>query len=158
MAVSKEIKEEVVGFLKANNTAVIATALQGQPIASTIHYTSDDDFNIYFFSHRNTDKYVSISSGDQAALVIGTGPKHISIQAKGVVNIIAGEERERASQAFTLLREAGFVTHWPIDEMAKFKDENPVAFKFEPLELTFMNLDDDTYPVSKGHEYHQVLP
>ncbi len=144
MSVSNEIKKEVLGFIKANNTAVVATILDGQPLASTIHYTSDDDFNIYFFSHRNTDKYVSISADGRAALVIGTGPKHISIQAKGIVSIVAGE--------------AGFISHWPIDEMAKFKDENPVAFKFEPLSLVFMNLDDDTYPSSRGQQYHQILP
>ena len=152
-----EIKEEVREFIKKNNTCVIATVWKGEPHASTVHYVSDEYFNIYFLSHRNTSKYLNISSQQKASIVIGTGPKHISIQSKGVVDLFVGQGTEDLHQKFYWLKGAHLIEHWPIDEMKKFEDKEPVAFKFEPTEMTFMNLDDDSYPHSKGKEYFTVI-
>ena len=157
METSSKVKEEVLSFLKRNNTAVIATIQKGKPQASTIHYIVDDEWNIYFLTHRNTSKYVNISSNEQVAVVVGTGPKHITVQAMGIAIICAGEEMKRISRQFETLKESPSLQHWPVNEMAKFRDKNPVVFKFEPIELSFMNLDDDDYPYSKSVGYYHVM-
>jgi uncharacterized pyridoxamine 5'-phosphate oxidase family protein len=154
---SNSIKEEALTYLKKNNTAVIATIWKGEPHASTVHYIVDDDFNMYFLSHRNTSKYLNISSHQRAAVVVGTGPKHIGVQTKGIVDMVLGKERDKVFGLFHDLKESRSINHWPIEEMKIFEDKSPVAFKFEPLELTFLNLDDDAYPHSKGKNYHQLM-
>jgi uncharacterized protein YhbP (UPF0306 family) len=152
-----EINEEVKRFLKKHNTAVVATVWEGEPYASTVHYVSDDDLSIYFLAHRNTNKYLNVSSHQKASVVIGTGPKHISIQARGNLDLSVEKEAEMIIQKFKWLKGSQLIQHWPIEEMAKFEDKEPVAFKFEPLEMTFMNLDDEEYPESKGKEYYQII-
>ena len=156
MEPTQEIKNEVTDFLKKNNTAVIATVWEGEPYASTIHYVADEDFNIYFLSHRNTAKYLNVSSHQRAAIVVGAGPKHISIQAKGIVDLLVGEQAKAVTEKIEWLKSSHIIEHLPIDEMKKFEDKTPVAFKFEPLEMTFMNLDDDDYPNSKSKEYWKI--
>jgi len=158
MDISEAIKEEVMTFLKTNNTAVLATVMDRLPYASTVHYVIDDDWSIYFLSHRNTSKYLSISAHQRAAVVVGTGPKHISVQAKGIIDICSLEKTKEIQEKFLWLKGSQIIDKMPIEEMKAFSDKNPVAFKFEPLELTFMNLDDEAYPASKGNTYHQILP
>ena len=154
---SNQIKEEVMTFLRKSNIAVVATVWNGEPYASAVHYTIGDDWSIYFLAHRNTNKYINISSHQKAVVVVGTGPKHISVQAKGVVDLVVGDEKEKILEKFAWLKGSGLISHWPVEEMAKFQNKEPVIFKFEPLELTFMNLDDDQYPNSKGTDYHQII-
>lgn len=157
MKPTPEIIGEIREFLKNNNSAVIATVWQGDPHASTVHFESDEDFNIYFLAHRNTSKYLNISAKQKAAVVIGTGPKHITIQAKGIVDIVAGDKRKEIMDQFNLLKESKFIENLPIEKMAIFEGKDPVVFKFEPLEMHFMNLDDDKYPKSLSKEYYQVI-
>lgn len=158
MDIPDAIKEEVMNFLKTNNTAVIATVMDKLPYASAVHYIIDDEYNIYFLSHRNTSKYLSISANQRAAIVVGTGPKHISVQAKGIVDMCSTETTKEIQEKFLWLKGSQVIDKMPIEEMEIFSDKNPIAFKFEPLELTFMNLDDENYPISKGKTYHQILP
>ena len=90
-------------------------------------------------------------------MVIGTGPKHISIQTKGILNLFVGDGVKPMMEKFKWLKDSHLIEHWPIEEMAKFEDKEPVVFKFEPVEMTFMNLDDEDYPQSKGKEYFQII-
>lgn len=151
------LQQEVREFLKNNNTAVIATVWNGEPHASTIHFESDEDMNIYFLSHRNTSKYLNISSHQRAAIVIGTGPKHISIQARGIVDIVVGDAEHEVLEQFKMLKEFNLIENAPTENMAIFEGLDPVVFKFEPLEMTFMNLDDSAYPESLGKDYHKII-
>lgn len=152
-----KIKEEALDFIKKNNTAVIATVYKGEPFASAIHYVADDNWNIYFMSQRNTKKYFNISSQQKASVVIGSGPKHISIQSRGVVDMVTGKVADEVYEKIKWLKGSHIIENLPLEEMNKFKDKKPVAFKFEPLESHFMNLDDDSYPSSQGKEYWQII-
>ena len=157
MKTRNKLEEEVMEFIKNNNTAVIATVWNNEPYASTIHYESDEDMNIYFLSHRNTSKYLNISSYQRGALVIGTGPKHISIQARGTVDIVVGELRDQVVEQFKMLKRVSFIENAPTENMEIFEGKDPVVFKFEPIEMTFMNLDNSDYPESLGKDYHKIL-
>lgn len=157
MKVSDEVKEEAMNFLKKNNAAVIATTQGGKVYASTVHYIVDEHWTFYFLAHRNTDKYLNISVSQQAALVVGVGPKHISVQTQGVVDMVVGDERAEILDKFKWLKGSHLIDHWPIEEMTKFENKESVAFKFEPSRLTFMNLDDEEYPRSQSKEYYQII-
>ncbi len=103
--ISPEIKKEAYKFLSNNNTAVIATIYKGEPYASTVHFESDEEMNIYFLSHMNTSKYVNVSHHQSGALVVGTGPKHISIQARGITDIVVGDTADEIKKHFNFLKE-----------------------------------------------------
>jgi uncharacterized pyridoxamine 5'-phosphate oxidase family protein len=152
-----KLEEEVVEFLKNHNTAVIATVSNNEPYASTIHYESDENMNIYFLSHRNTGKYLNISSNPKTAIVVGTGPKHISIQARGVCEVISGNVREEILEQFKVLKRSNLIENAPTDNMTIFEGKDYEVFKFVPGDMTFMNLDDSDYPESLGKDFHKII-
>lgn len=152
-----QIKAEAFDFLQKNHTAVIATAHDGELYASAVHYIIDEDWNFYFLSHRNTKKYLNISAKQKASIVVGVGPKHISVQARGIADLFVSEDSKKIVEKFKWIKGSHVIEHWPVEEMAKFEGAEPVVFRVEPLELIFMNLDDDTYPHSKGNEYHKIF-
>ena len=154
----EEIKEDARNFIQHMNTAVIATAFEYQPFASTVYYLADDNFNIYFSTKRNTIKNINAAFNANIAFVVGTGPKHISIQARGAVKIVIGKEKNEILKKLKLQKKRLGSTEWPTKSMVPFKGRPPVVFKITPSELQFMNLDDTTYPRSLSREYHQVIP
>ena len=55
---------DALAFLKNNFVGVLATSYLNLPYASTIYYTSDDKFNIYFVTKMNT-RQISQSQDQQ---------------------------------------------------------------------------------------------
>lgn len=157
--ISKEIsKKDALNFLIANSTAVLATSHTNIPFASTIYYFVDKDLNFFFLTKANASKYLNISQNANVAIVVGTGPKHISVQASGKADFVFDEKRAEIILEFMNLMERNFVKEWPIKDMEKFKDRSTVVFKVTPEFLQFMNLDDEKYPDSISTEYHQIIP
>jgi nitroimidazol reductase NimA-like FMN-containing flavoprotein (pyridoxamine 5'-phosphate oxidase superfamily) len=150
-------------FLQNNNIAVIATTYKNIPFAAAVHYVVDSDFNFYFITSRNSDKYLNVVINPNIALVVGDGPKHISVQARGHAHILGEKEKPAAGKKiFTMIKKSG-VKKWPARDMKRFHSDGTVLtteiiIKVVPQHLTFMNLDDKNYPKSLGNQYHTILP
>lgn len=153
------IKNDALTFLRENSTAVVATSFNDEPRASTVYYFVDDDFNFYFVTIRNTAKYMNIHLNPKAAIVVGTGPEHISVQAHGIaVPVLDETERKRILHEFSELRAHEHIKLWPIEEMHNFKDRNKEVFKVMPQALHYMNLDSVLHPQSLSDEFRQIIP
>jgi nitroimidazol reductase NimA-like FMN-containing flavoprotein (pyridoxamine 5'-phosphate oxidase superfamily) len=152
------VRKEALEFLMVNTTAVIATSADNMPQASTIYYIVDEDFNFYFATEADTKKYVNISGNPQVAIVVGTGPSHISVSVQGKAELIRDEEKEAVTQRLIDLMMRNNVNKWPIEDMEKFKKSGMATFVVVPERITFMNLDDVTYPNSKSNTYVTILP
>lgn len=151
---TKNIKEAVLEFLKENNTIVIATASpEGKPQAATVYYLVDDDFNIYFATGRETDKFKNLQSNKQAAFVVGTGPAVITVQGAGRVQEISDNElsekgRIGAELYFKALKE------WPV---LKLPHGGLAFFKIIPDQMKFLNLDSVGHHETYQESYYQVI-
>ncbi len=157
------IKEEVREFLNNNQVAVVATAYRGLPFAAAMYYFLDNDFNFYFATKRNTDKYFNILAKQQAALVVGAGPKHISVQARGEVALVTGAPYKTMLKKLSRVIGKDKVHDWPVNKLKRMQSKlevlnDPVIFKIKPQHLTFFNLDDRNFPASLGSDHHQILP
>jgi general stress protein 26 len=151
-------------FLKKNFTAVLATSYLNLPYASTIYYTTDDKLNIYFVTKMNTDKYLNLKTNKNAALVIGTGPKHISVQMRGHATILKDKRwRNRIlNEIESILKERG-IGDWPIKKLKELQSkkkafDEEIVYKFTPQHLVFTNLNDKSFPGSISDESHHILP
>ncbi len=158
MTNNEQAKKDAVSFLRENVTAVVATSFNDEPRASTIYYYMDDAFNFYFITKRNTSKYINIEMNPRAALVIGMGPEHITVQARGKAELITDDqEREKIVNSLMEIHAREHIKTWPIEELEKFKDRNRVVFKISPTQVLFMNLDSTAYPNSISDEYVEVF-
>jgi nitroimidazol reductase NimA-like FMN-containing flavoprotein (pyridoxamine 5'-phosphate oxidase superfamily) len=153
----EQSKSDALKFLRENTTAVVATSFNDEPRASTVYYFMDDDFNFYFVTKRNTSKYIHAEANPRAAIVVGTGPEHITIQAFGKVELLVeDDQREKVLGHLMEIREREHITLWPIEELENFKDRNKVIFKISPAQVLFMNLDSKKYPDSISTEYAEI--
>ena len=153
-----QIRLDALRFLQENSTAVIATSFKDDPKASTVYYHVDDDFNFYFVTKRNTSKYMNAEMNPKAAIVVGTGPEHISVQAHGRVELIVNDdEKNRIMNMLVGKQKLKGVRLWPIEELKNLKDGYKVLFKIIPNELLYMNLDSSKHPETITDDYMKVI-
>lgn len=83
-------RKDALAFLKRHTTAVLATAsLDGQPHASMIFYTADDQFAIHFLTRVGTRKFEAIQKNPRVAITIATADVPQTLQIEGVARSIA---------------------------------------------------------------------
>lgn len=152
------VRKEVLSFLMEKSTCVAATTRKDDPFASTVYYIVDDAFTFYFATQTNTEKYKNLTKNDKIALVVGTGPKHISVNVKGRAQLVAGEEKTMVFERLLMLMFHDHIKNWPVRDMAKSYNAEMVVFKVTPEEIIFMNFDDASYPASLSDRFLTVLP
>lgn len=152
-----DLEQDALDFLRENYVAVVATCFEGEPHASAVYYDVDHDFNVYFISKRNTWKAISTILNARMAFVVGTGPEHINVQARGNVEVLRDRARIGAINRMIVRFTTRRIENFPIQVMKNLRDEPNVVFKFTPDELTFMNLNSKKYPKSISAKYHKII-
>lgn len=142
----EQIRQDVYKFLLENSTAVVATSFKNDPRASTVYFHVDGEFNFYFVTKRKTSKYINAEMNPNAAIVVGMGPEHISVQAHGRIDLIVNDdEREKILDLIVGKQKLLGVKIWPIDELKNLEESHKVIFKITPDEMFYMNLDSSTH-------------
>jgi nitroimidazol reductase NimA-like FMN-containing flavoprotein (pyridoxamine 5'-phosphate oxidase superfamily) len=158
MPTKEQSKADALRFLKDTITAVLATSFNDEPHAATVYYYVDDQFNFYFLTKRNTSKYFNAELNPRAAVVVGTGPDHITVQVSGTMKLIVDEaEKNGIVETFIERLSHNKVTVWPIEDIQKFKDRHIVAYKLVPKKLSYLNLDSKKYPDSINNEAIHII-
>lgn len=93
-------KAEALRFLKSHQAGVLATvAADGQPHASAVYYTCDDDFNIYFLTQSSSRKAQAIAANPRVAFTVGTQDVPQTVQIEGVAEEIQYEPEKNDKMA-----------------------------------------------------------
>ncbi len=156
--VDKDLKEDVLQFLQENSTAIIATSFKNRPRVSTVYFFVDDEFNFYFATKRKTSKYINISINPEVAVVVGSGPEHITVQAHGRADLVVNEEeKEKLLNMLVGKQNLKGVKLWPIDELKNLKDSYKVLFKVVPDELIYMNMDSQKHGGTISDSFMKII-
>ncbi len=151
------VRQEALQFFKENHSAVIATVSNDvKPQASTIYYVGDNDFGMYFITTRDTQKYRNLKDNKKISVVIGTGPKVITLQGGGTAEEILDPD-QKAGVIVELshnihLRGSRF---WPILEL---HDSDAAIFKATFDWMTWLNLDLDSHLETFQDGYYRIIP
>jgi uncharacterized pyridoxamine 5'-phosphate oxidase family protein len=140
------ISQSTLDFLKHpdNLTAVIATCVDGQPHAATVYYAIKDDFTVYFLTAADTQKYQNLLTNQHAAMVVGFGPSHITLQGSGNTTLLEkGSDEELFAISFIKSRLAKTNTTWPIFQLSAADDDPITVFKIDLTELYLLNVEQD---------------
>lgn len=151
-------RKDALAFLREQNTVVLATAFEGQPFASTVYYFVDDDFNFYFATRQNTAKHNNVVLNPNVAFVVGAGPEHISVQARGIAAVLSGKERAKIRGELRRQKSRRGITSYPLKNMEPFARKDDVVVKIVPTELQFFNLDCARYLNSMSRQYYTFVP
>lgn len=86
-------RDAALAFIKGINAGVLASAGHDNlPHATVIHFISDDAFNIYFLTKKDSRKFAAIQAHPQVAFVIGRADIPQSLQIEGVASEIVNDE------------------------------------------------------------------
>ena len=99
-------REDALAFLKRHRTGVLATAGHDNiPHASAVHYTADDDFNVYILTLTNSRKYAALTAHPQVAFTVITEDVPQTLQMEGMaMDISLSEEaKHKKEEIFQVL-------------------------------------------------------
>lgn len=83
---------QVSQFLESSKTCVIATVDdQGKPMAATVGFSHDENFEIIVATSEQTQKYKNILANPRVALVVGFELPY-TVQYEGLAKVVTAEE------------------------------------------------------------------
>jgi uncharacterized pyridoxamine 5'-phosphate oxidase family protein len=120
-----DVRTDALAFLKRNRTGVLATAGHDNiPHGNVMHYTCDENFNLYIMTLKNTTKYRSIVAHPQVAFVVFNETTPQMLQIEGMASDISTsfEAGSKKDELFEVLNKNTFfappITKLDIDEPA----------------------------------------
>ena len=99
-------RKDALAFLKRHKTGVLATIPgEYQVHASTVYYTADDNFNVYFLTLINARKYKALRAHPQIAFTVFTPDVPQTLQIEGMAMDISLDEEaaEKKDELFGVL-------------------------------------------------------
>jgi len=153
---TNEIKEAAYKFLleKDRLTAVIGSCPKdGDTHVATIYYHVDENFNFFFLTATNTQKYNNLLENPNAAIVVGFGPSQTTIQGQGTAILLekASEDENNAIARIKKRLQDSSNETWPVFQLSEYDKEAIAVFKFVPDKLQLLNLD-STSPLELTNE------
>lgn len=156
------IKDSVYRFLadKERLTAVVASCpTDGNAHAATVYYFVDEEFNFFFLTAANTEKYQNLLENPNAAIVVGFGPSYTTIQGQGTTQLLeksSEEERNAIGHIKKRLQDHNNET-WPIFQLDAYDSEAIAVFKFIPEKLQLLNLEHSSGLAVTDTEVLQII-
>lgn len=159
---TNQIKSMALTFLTEPErlTAVIGSCpTDGNTHAATVYYYVDTQFNFYFLTATNTQKYKNLQENSNAAIVVGFGPSQTTIQGQGSAMLLEKaslEEKEALVHIKKRLQEHNDET-WPIFQLDSYDRETIAVFKLVPDRLQLLNLEDSSGFAVTSEDIMQII-
>lgn len=150
----EDFKKEALKFLNENVTAAVSTVSEeGEPEVATMYYYTDEDFNFYFITAKDSQKLKNIENNQKVALVVGFGPALIAIQAGGIAEISTDFKEELVNK---VLEKINFYSldQWPVLQLQK---KGIVILKVKPKWLVLLNFDKEGHLNTYSHNFHKLI-
>jgi uncharacterized pyridoxamine 5'-phosphate oxidase family protein len=138
-------------FLQANHVGVLSTVGESQqPLGSAVYFVTDEEFNIYFVTRVETQKYKNIEQNAKVALTVVEATQQTTVQLSGnVAKLPAHDYADIVFDKLAALKPAKDAD-WapPIEKVHK---GDYIALKITPTHLQYANY-------SKAYrEFNQVF-
>lgn len=107
----QKARTDALAFLKRHRTGVLASAGHDNiPHASVVHYTADDQFNLYFMTLTNSRKYEAIRAHPQVAFTIFTEDQPQTLQMEGMASDFSSDDKAglKKDELFDILNKNPF--------------------------------------------------
>ena len=89
-------RKDALSFLKHHKTGVLATvAPSGEPHASMVYYTTDDNFNVYILTLIDSRKFAAIQANPKVAFTVSMPDVPQTLQIEGVAMDISLDDESK---------------------------------------------------------------
>jgi general stress protein 26 len=153
---SEESKERIYEFLKEHTVGVLATVdPDNNPYASTIYYSIDEDFNLYFTTKKDTQKSDNITHNNKVMVVVSESFTQSTAQFTGFAEIVTDESD--VFEIFTNTVHAAMKTSEAgVPPISKLYAGSYVAYKIKPEHIrlaVFLRPDPGGYDVYETADF-----
>jgi nitroimidazol reductase NimA-like FMN-containing flavoprotein (pyridoxamine 5'-phosphate oxidase superfamily) len=157
-----QIEDAALKFLTEPGrlTAVVGSChSDGNSHVATVYYYVDNNFNFYFLTATNTEKYQNLLENPNAAIVIGFGPAYTTIQGQGTALLLtkASEEENVAIAHIKKRLQDHNDETWPIFQLDAYDSESIAVFKLIPQKLKLLNLEHSSGLVVTTEDEQQIV-
>ena len=131
-------KESAIAFLRKNFIMELATVSgEGQPLCSVLLYAVDDDLNMYFATHDDSQKAKNLMQNPLANFVVWEHDR-VMVQADVVAEVV--EDEKKKGDILDRLADAATDSHdfWP--PVFRIKGGAYVIFKLTPSWMRVLDL------------------
>lgn len=140
--------QKVHAFLKHNPMAVLSTVTpDGIPWGSAIYYVSDEDFNFYFVTRVETQKYKNIDNSPVAAITVADNDSQTTVQVTGTISQLPVKDyMEVIFEKLASIRPKNNLQWTP--PLTKIHEGNYMPLKLTPTKLQyadFSHMKSDIY-------------
>lgn len=146
----KQLKSEILMYLKSARTMQLATAFRDQPWVCTVYFVYDNEMNIYWLSlpTRRHSRELAINPFAAIAFQIKTDLPVIGIQAEGAVTkVIDPKLIKKISKSYEVKYDSG-------KEFYKnFMDQKNQHHMYKLTPKRFVVFDEVNYPSNARREY-----
>lgn len=142
-------KEQALSFLASKKTGVLSTLSPIQePRARLVYYSSDDDFNIYFLTLKDTRKVADLAAYPKAAFTIFDEDVPQTLQLEGdAADITNTPTSDEVIEKLFANLQMNAKYYAPL---ARFDRSDVVLYRFTPTWLRFGDF-------TEGHTTKEVL-
>jgi len=150
----EDLKKETLKFLSENVTAAVSTvSFEGEPEVATMYYYTDDNFNFYFITSKNSQKLKNIETNQKVAIVVGFGPTPITVQAGGIAEVSTDFKEELVNK---VLEKINF---YSVDQLPflQLQKNGLVLLKVKPKWLVLLNFDKEGHLSTYNHNFHKLI-
>ncbi len=129
-----ELKQKVLEFMRSESIMSVAINSSDRPVSTILLFAIDDDFTVYFATHKSTQKAKALSVDNKISLSVW-GHKKMLVQASGVAEEITdGDELENTLDKLAMATDV-VEDFWPPILQAKGDDYVAYRIKLDMLRI-----------------------
>lgn len=147
-------RKDALSFIKHHKTGVLATvAASGEPHASMVFYTADDNFNIYFLTLIDSRKFAALQANPKVAFTVSMPDVPQTLQIEGVAMDISLDEE--AKEKMPALMEVLSSNNWFYGPISKLDPKEKVMVWIKP---TWIRWADYAFQQNGSEHVLQEIP
>lgn len=148
------INSRVLAFLQQQLSGVIATVdSRGNPHASVVYYSADDDYTIRFLTKQQTTKSKNLQRDNRCSFVVYDEMAQTTVQAIGRAKPLTGEDDIHDSFIKTLVSSLQ-TSENGIPPISKLSAGDYIVYELKPTRLTMASY---AWPYAKGFNVRREL-
>lgn len=151
---TENARKDALSFLKHHKTGVLATvAASGEPHASMVFYTADDNFNIYILTLINSRKFAALEANPKVAFTVSMPHVPQTLQIEGIAMDITLDEE--AKEKTPILLEVLNSNNWFYGPISKLDPKDTVVVWIKP---TWIRWADYAFQQNGSEHVLQEIP
>jgi len=141
-----EIHKRVLEFLGVNKYCTVATVTpEGLPDAAFVYYIVRDNFELFFITQKNTDKYKNLQANVNVTAIVVDPASRMVAKIKGHASLVEDDETAASAvKEFMSKMNENEITHFKVLPILERHNGSLVMVKIAPASIRMTEYGKET--------------